>query len=509
MEVLSNGSEMSWPKSVLNSAQQLSLRWLIAFSPALQLVVLVTIVGLVVPAKFSAVKAQSMAAAAPRTAEERERAVTALLAARAVPAVQAIVSVASRPSFSAIAVIRSVDRTMHRTVQGSGALVDRCHVLTAAHVLVPTGKSDTMVLNFPDEIEIYLGAKPVASDGLAAEVSLEQLAAAFSVHAKGTILMTGVIGMSQDNNTADPPAVDWAVLQLSPCIDSIRPMVLDGGNGAMPPIDTRISFMGFPGAGRLGEITVAEKCPIVLRANNRALIADCRPSGGMSGGPIVIGAIEPGAPIVGVVSESTIDGNPITFLEPAFPARVALEVAAAHKPASRAEIETVQRLLTQAGFRVAVTGLEDRDTRAAIWNFFRSVFLPAANRHVAPLEYRMQTYVTPGVEDALRARLGTTLGFRFAGMSFCGGTRTVTFGLTEDGRHYTMRLDQGAAETIAIKPEIDGMTLQMVPDRRPNTSYTLSIVDDDHAVFESLYDTGNPTQIRWAPTNIGLVMHRC
>ena len=62
---------------------------------------------------------------------------------------------------------------------------------------------------------------------------------------------------------------------------------------------------------------------------------------------------------------------------------------------------------------------------------------------------------------------------------------------------------------IAIKPEIDGMTLQMVPDRRPNTSYTLSIVDDDHAVFESLYDTGNPTQIRWAPTNIGLVMHRC
>jgi len=454
----------------------------------------------------------SAAPGPPRTDEERARALEALIAQRAVPTVQANVGVTTRPVFSAAALIRSAERGRNGTAQGSGALLDRCHVLTAAHVVVPTGRTDSMAHDYPDDIDIFLGGEAMPPGGASMLATPEQLLAAFSIRVKGIILATGVTSLRVDgDDDYDPPAVDWAVLQISPCVDSIRPLALQAGPDVVLPTDSRISLMGFPGIGRIGEIRVAEQCPVADHRGNRTLVGDCELSPGMSGGPIVAGQLGPDARVVGIIAEGITGGaGAYVMIESVVPARLALEMAVAHRVASAADVRTVQRLLSQAGFAVQVTGIEDNQTRAAIWRFQQSMFREQNSKRSAPIEFRLQTYVTPSLEDSLRGRLGEKIGFRLANRAFCGGDRRVAFGLSEDGRHYTMQLGDGAAEQIAIRTAIGGMTFSVVPVDRQRVTYLFGVIDEDHAVFESVYDSdkvaGSGT---WRATDVAVVMHKC
>jgi hypothetical protein len=159
---------------------------------------------------------------------------------------------------------------------GSGALVDRCHVLTSRHVPFV----DWEVLRQKAGIKVRLGYTGDSSTSWK------------FVTTGRTVLWGG--GCSETfSKCEDATNVlhDWALIELDGCVDTIRPMKM-GRPRPSQIIDQEVVALGFPnaGGGQGGEVTLMadDSCTVWDYEGSKGAVTTCAISDGQSGGPVVV-----------------------------------------------------------------------------------------------------------------------------------------------------------------------------------------------------------------------------
>jgi V8-like Glu-specific endopeptidase len=177
---------------------------------------------------------------------------------------------------------------------GTGFLIDQCHVLTAAHVVMsPWGPHDVLWIGW--------GPKPLAPAGPVEAPS--DLRAAFSNIVQAQPLWYGgstqtSVAMAVTNrqialigelatSTGMHMAGDWAILTIAPCAPAGTPffsMRKPPFSEDVPQASGTVYALGYP-RGEFDAVTVT-KCAVDL-ATSIALHMKCNIFGGNSGGPLV------------------------------------------------------------------------------------------------------------------------------------------------------------------------------------------------------------------------------